>query len=81
MRQTRWFCNGCEREWVFALLWAEGDPCPICASTQIEQRKYLAAFPGGDIPREKVVKQSASIIPFSRGVMINDTPIVLEGLS
>lgn len=46
----RHFCNGCEREWLFAYNW-NGESCPACGSADITVVEYQPAFAGADLPR------------------------------
>lgn len=48
--QTRWLCESCQREWVYAHQWDE-QACPACGAATIAQVTYTPSFPGGDIPR------------------------------
>lgn len=51
MKQTRWICGQCQRQWVVWLnqLDTAADCCPVCKSQQIRQETYTALFPGADI--------------------------------
>jgi len=51
MTHTRWHCDNCDREWVYAHCWSPEDGCPGCHSLDIAQVTYQAEFPGGDLPR------------------------------
>lgn len=53
--QERWLCSGCGREWVHAIQWSEGMPCPACGCPETRKVQFSAAFPGGDIPRAGIV--------------------------
>jgi hypothetical protein len=72
--QKRWLCNACEREWVFATNWSEGEPCPACRSLAVSLHQYQPEFPGLDIPRTPAVYQqaqpSAKVIPFENGTIL-----------
>jgi len=50
--QTRWFCENCEREWVYAHGWAPEHGCPACHATGIRKESYQPQFPGADLPRK-----------------------------
>lgn len=52
LKQQRWLCGTCRREWVYAHAWQPDHGCPGCHSSAIEQVEYVPAFAGGDIPRE-----------------------------
>ena len=57
MKQIRWLCRTCQREWLpgtnaaGANPWHPDDGCPGCRSAAIEEVEYQSAFPGADIPR------------------------------
>ena len=48
-QQTRWYCEDCRREWVWAYHWEPSMGCPICRSQQVTQVTFSAVFPGADI--------------------------------
>ena len=58
MRQKRWSCGECHREWLRAKVpvaggafrdWSDGDQCPACGSQQVALVEYRPLFPGADI--------------------------------
>jgi len=67
MKQKRWFCHTCQREWLdnknaagVDPPWTSKDGCPGCRSAQIREIEYQAPFPGGDIPRADVIVAEAT---------------------
>mgnify|MGYP001558960470 CR=1 FL=1 len=71
MKQTRWICEGCGREWLTAdehyaqprvldargqsKVWEPADGCPRCHHAGIKQVVFDPSFPGGDIPRSDLL--------------------------
>ena len=47
-KHTRWFCDDCQRQWVFATNW-NGTNCPTCGSPHTKQVTYTPLVPGADI--------------------------------
>jgi hypothetical protein len=46
--QTRWVCDACAREWVYAHGWDE-QTCPACGASTIRLETYQPVFPGADL--------------------------------
>ncbi len=72
MTQTRWFCETCAREWLYAYRWEPAQGCPGCHSSQIRQVRYTPAFAGADIPRETI---AAPAVAAPRVVDAAPTPL------
>jgi hypothetical protein len=52
MTTTRWFCDACLREWLYAYRWTPSQGCPTCQSADIREVTYQPAFVGADLPRD-----------------------------
>lgn len=62
MEQTRWLCDVCAREWLYAHDWTPEMGCPGCHASRIQAVRYRPAFRGGDIVRSTVLQVSPSMI-------------------
>ncbi len=76
MRQRRWLCRSCQREWVYSTV---GDvPCPACGSSDVDVAVYHSAFPGDDMPRTPAA--SLMLDAVAMDVLISSaTPLALIG--
>jgi hypothetical protein len=61
MRQRRWLCDACGREWldtadsaIGCAPWSSDMGCPTCHSSAIAEHAYVPDFPGADIPRHRL---------------------------
>lgn len=58
MKQRRWFCSVCQREWLYAHGWDESQGCPACHSPRIERLTYTPTIRGLDLPRDVSLGQA-----------------------
>lgn len=58
MKQKRWFCSVCQREWLYAHAWDESHGCPVCHSPRIERLTYTPEVRGLDLPRDVLLGQA-----------------------
>jgi hypothetical protein len=82
MRQSRWYCHNCNRQWYStdnacgAEPWDSSTGCIICKSPHIEYVTYNGRFPGDDyLSKEPLPIEN--IIPTKPAVEVILTPYVI----